>query len=270
MFFNGDAYIGQYINGLPEGYGEYIWSNGSNYKGEFKQGLRYGFGCWKKDNTENSESYRGHYVLDLKSGHGIYTWPDNKFYKGEFFNDKKHGFGELYHKDILKYRGNWAEGKPKEDPSKQSGEDTKRMRSQSGSSHHYNSIALNLNNPNNNSQNINHNNSSNSSFNQLRNTQRVINFRAQTRSRQPTIESANSLIKEIKLKRPSSVAPIDLRSLQKNTVYRTKGVDIDSKTEILNHCGRKCGHKNCIPTYPWEQRKSVVKQWADTLIIYIF
>lgn len=38
------------MNGLPDGYGEYLWADGSSYKGDFKQGLRNGFGIWKKNN----------------------------------------------------------------------------------------------------------------------------------------------------------------------------------------------------------------------------
>ncbi len=41
-FSNGDIYIGNYVNGKPEGYGEYYWVNGSFFKGYFKNGLRHG------------------------------------------------------------------------------------------------------------------------------------------------------------------------------------------------------------------------------------
>lgn len=48
-FSNGDCYVGKYVNGLPDGYGEYTWANKSNYKGEFKQGVRSGIGSWRKN-----------------------------------------------------------------------------------------------------------------------------------------------------------------------------------------------------------------------------
>lgn len=44
---NGDYYKGEFINGLPEGYGEYLWKDLSSYKGDFKQGQRSGYGVWK-------------------------------------------------------------------------------------------------------------------------------------------------------------------------------------------------------------------------------
>lgn len=30
-FFNGDSYKGEYVNGLPEGVGIYLWNDGSKY-----------------------------------------------------------------------------------------------------------------------------------------------------------------------------------------------------------------------------------------------
>lgn len=59
-------YIGNYVNGKPEEYGEYYWGNGSLFKGYFKNGLRHGFGTWKK--ADNSDSYEGEYVNDKKCG----------------------------------------------------------------------------------------------------------------------------------------------------------------------------------------------------------
>jgi len=48
------------MNGKPEGYGEYYWSNGSSFKGNFQNGLRHGFGTWKKSD-DKSDFYEGDY-----------------------------------------------------------------------------------------------------------------------------------------------------------------------------------------------------------------
>ena len=45
-FANGDIYTGAYVNGKPEGYGEYNWANKTHFKGLFKNGLRHGMGLW--------------------------------------------------------------------------------------------------------------------------------------------------------------------------------------------------------------------------------
>lgn len=49
MYANGDKYKGEFINGLPQGYGEYFWADGAMFKGDFKQGARNGYGLWKSD-----------------------------------------------------------------------------------------------------------------------------------------------------------------------------------------------------------------------------
>jgi hypothetical protein len=33
IFSNGDSYIGEYVNGKPEGKGQYKWGHGSGYVG---------------------------------------------------------------------------------------------------------------------------------------------------------------------------------------------------------------------------------------------
>lgn len=63
-FGNGDIYKGYYMNGKPEGEGEYFWSDGSSFKGIFRNGLRCGKGEYKSARYE----YRGDYDNDRKSG----------------------------------------------------------------------------------------------------------------------------------------------------------------------------------------------------------
>ncbi len=54
MFKNGDKYIGHYVNGRPEGSGEYLWARlTSSYRGAFKNGLRHGMGVW----VQNGDRY---------------------------------------------------------------------------------------------------------------------------------------------------------------------------------------------------------------------
>lgn len=65
--------------------------------------------------------------------------------------------------------------------------------------------------------------------NQSKSTHRVINFRTRAQSRQPTFEGGHigrstiNTMNEIKLKRPSTGAPVNLGNLSKNTLYRVKG-----------------------------------------------
>ena len=55
---------------MPEGFGEYIWVDGSAYK--------------------------GHYNSDKKNGYGVYTWDNSWKYKGNFDNDFRNGYGQLF------------------------------------------------------------------------------------------------------------------------------------------------------------------------------
>lgn len=53
-FKNGDSYIGGYVNGRPDGFGEYVWGvNRAVFQGHFKNGLRHGKGIW----TLNGDKY---------------------------------------------------------------------------------------------------------------------------------------------------------------------------------------------------------------------
>lgn len=106
--------LGEYVNSVADGYGEYYWSDKSVYKGDFKQGVRHGYGIWQDDN----EIYKGNYRLDRKEGLGIYVWKNKQIYKGEFKDDFREGYGEFYsvvnHSEKLIYKGCWVRGKKNE------------------------------------------------------------------------------------------------------------------------------------------------------------
>ena len=63
-------YIGQVLNGIPEGKGIMYWNNGDRYEGE-----------WKNNN---------------KNGKGIYYWKDGDIYEGDFKNGLSEGKGIFY------------------------------------------------------------------------------------------------------------------------------------------------------------------------------
>ncbi|MCW8966633.1 MAG: hypothetical protein OQK82_08120 [Candidatus Pacearchaeota archaeon] len=60
------------------GYGVYVWGDGSRYEGEWKDGLMH---------------------------NGTYTWPDGTKYVGKFENGEKSVFGTMYFPDGSKYVG---------------------------------------------------------------------------------------------------------------------------------------------------------------------
>ena len=105
-FINGDVYICSYANGKPEGYGDYLWANGSNFKGYFKNGLRHGHGIWTRGPAnQNSDLYEGEYKNDKKCGYGVFKWSSGNVYKGNYFDDLRHEFGEINWTDGSYYKG---------------------------------------------------------------------------------------------------------------------------------------------------------------------
>ena len=76
------------------GYGTYIWSNGSKYNGEWKNNSMDGQGTLT---DSNGGKYVGGYKNDLRHGLGFVTfgigeWEGDK-YLGEYKNDLFHGRG---------------------------------------------------------------------------------------------------------------------------------------------------------------------------------
>lgn len=45
-----DLYVGHFRKGLPDGYGVYVWSDGSSYKGYWSKGVKDGEGEYKSNN----------------------------------------------------------------------------------------------------------------------------------------------------------------------------------------------------------------------------
>ena len=79
-----DFYKGEFVKGLPEGKGTYIWKNGATYDGEWKKGLRDGYGIyshkyqsrdsilegdWKEDKYLGKRALAP-YVIEYRNGIG--------------------------------------------------------------------------------------------------------------------------------------------------------------------------------------------------------
>lgn len=79
-----DFYKGEFVKGLPEGKGTYIWKNGGTYDGEWKKGLRDGYGIyshkyqsrdsilegvWKEDKYLGKRALAP-YVIEYRNGIG--------------------------------------------------------------------------------------------------------------------------------------------------------------------------------------------------------
>lgn len=84
------------------------FQNGNSYIGEYKEGLKEGFGTYNnKDNT-----YIGEFTKDKNFGQVKLTLSNSMLYDGNFEYDKMNGFGTLswsntYDSKLLTYYGNF-------------------------------------------------------------------------------------------------------------------------------------------------------------------
>ena len=130
-YLGGMKYVGEFVNGRPEGNvglyeienrrytgefkdgklsgkGIYCFSDGSMYEGEFKDDNMHGKGiCY----YPSGGRYEGEYKDGKMSGKGIYYHSDGERYEGEFKYDKMNGKGIHYFSDGSRYEGEYKNGK---------------------------------------------------------------------------------------------------------------------------------------------------------------
>jgi len=109
---NGSIYYGQLLNNKQHGLG--IMQKRSNninekYLGEWRDGLREGFGVEIYSNLSNLEKrmYVGDWIFDKKNGMGRMTFSSGITYDGEWLNDKMHGKGVMESENGKIYEGAW-------------------------------------------------------------------------------------------------------------------------------------------------------------------
>ena len=85
----GGTYIGEVVNGVPEGTGTWTTTEALIHKGEFRNGLPNGF--------------------------GVLTSPNGMIYEGNFTDDAPDGQGVMRNADgSIAYEGIWVNGEPRD------------------------------------------------------------------------------------------------------------------------------------------------------------
>mmetsp|Transcript_33550 Transcript_33550/g.58754 ORF Transcript_33550/g.58754 Transcript_33550/m.58754 type:complete len:192 (+) Transcript_33550:230-805(+) len=106
---NGDEYLGEIKRGKPHGKGtmKYRRSNTHMYIGDWVQGLKEGYGVyvWK-----DGDKYEGEWKKDLRHGRGSQIWDDGRSYVGEWRYHQVHGEGVAVEADGSTYSGRWKNG----------------------------------------------------------------------------------------------------------------------------------------------------------------
>ena len=95
-------YIGDYSNGVKEGYG-IMNIKGGKYEGEMKGGNFNGYGRFI---FNNKRKYEGEFINNKMEGYGILYLPGNKTFIGHFKDDLQDGFGVFYTNKKI-YIGFW-------------------------------------------------------------------------------------------------------------------------------------------------------------------
>lgn len=97
-YSNGDKYVGDIVNGEPNGFGIMTFTSGDIAKGQWIEGpLINGYG---KISYSTGYEYTGEFVNGLKQGYGNFfkEGKDTSKYEGQYLNDKRSGFGKLINK----------------------------------------------------------------------------------------------------------------------------------------------------------------------------
>lgn len=101
------VYSGEWRNGLRQGYGDAVYSNGDSYYGEWSDDKYHGVGRYR---YANGDVYDGDWEDNLPSGKGQY-FSDSFKYGGEWLQGWIHGFGRMDFSNGDIYEGYFCEGK---------------------------------------------------------------------------------------------------------------------------------------------------------------
>ena len=66
---DGSKYIGEFLDGQPNGQGTYFWPDGDKYVGQWVLGSRSGLGIHTRT---NGSTYIGEFLDNKPNGHGTY------------------------------------------------------------------------------------------------------------------------------------------------------------------------------------------------------
>lgn len=122
IYDDGSIYEGYFKRGEKDGYGKYTMTDGSIYQGEFQKDRFEGYGVLTEPDGNKVEGLfeHGRFAGALKnqngcisgdcySGYGVLA-DNEKTYFGEFKEGKQHGMGRLVQKDGMVYEGSFVRG----------------------------------------------------------------------------------------------------------------------------------------------------------------
>ena len=108
-----ESYVGEFKNGIKDGYGTLTYSDGSTYIGEFKNDVRHGLGTFTNNGKLTKGTvYVGEFKNDLYHGFGKITFPEGQGFEGTFVNNEMNGQITMLYPDGSKRIVEFLNGKP--------------------------------------------------------------------------------------------------------------------------------------------------------------
>ena len=104
---NYSKWHGEIKNGLPNGKGTEIMSDGTKYVGDYYNGERRGQGSMT---YSDGGKYNGEWENFQYNGKGTFTWSDGRKYVGGYKDGKRSGQGTMTLPSGAKYVGKWKKG----------------------------------------------------------------------------------------------------------------------------------------------------------------
>ncbi len=90
-----------------QGYGIYVWNDGSRYEGNFKEGKRDGEGIYY---YAKGSKYIGDQMNGERHGWGTYYYPSGGKYSGEWVKEVREGKGTMYSQGQIFQKGKFLKG----------------------------------------------------------------------------------------------------------------------------------------------------------------
>lgn len=120
LYANGTKYMGSFKDGVSTEQAVCFYPNGAKYIGDWKNhkmngnGTLYHIdgtidpGLWQDDKKMGDpKSIKGCVAGNCKDGKGVYIYQNNTKYDGDFQNTMAHGYGTCYYADGDQYVGEW-------------------------------------------------------------------------------------------------------------------------------------------------------------------
>ena len=112
IYSDGTIYDGNFDGGVFSGLGKLINPEGDQYEGSFRDGMKHGHG---KIVYGDGSVYVGDWNKDCKDGVGRHTYACGREYDGEFVDNKRHGKGTMTTSSAT-VAGPWRDDRPLDGP----------------------------------------------------------------------------------------------------------------------------------------------------------